>query len=229
MKMLILGDVHGWWGDMIKIIDALKPDLVLQVGDFGYFPHHKGYDPRARGVASPVPVYFCDGNHEDHDALATLRAQAGGERTGHEIAPNIFWQDRGSTINLPDGRVALFCGGGDSIDKRRRIEGESWFPGEQINDEDMDSLPDGRVDIVISHTCPNRMILNAVPYPDALVHDPARVRLDEVLDRYRPAQWFFGHWHFPIQGETGDCKWFGLNDLSGYGCFAWVDRGWKYE
>ena len=110
MKVLVLGDVHGWWKDMMTVIGNVKPDLVLQVGDFGYFPRHAGYNPRGQ-VESPVPIHWCDGNHEDHESLVALRN--GGERRAHEVAPNVFWQDRGSTILLPDGRVVLFIGGAD--------------------------------------------------------------------------------------------------------------------
>ena len=222
MKVMVMGDVHGWWTDMMKLIEIQKPDVVLQVGDFGYFPRHPDYTPQTRGVKSPVPLHWCDGNHEDHDALAALRKSFGGERTAHEVAPNVFWQDRGTTTTLPDGRAVLFFGGADSIDKRLRIEGESWFPGEQINDEDMIALPDGNIDIIVSHTCPNRIIIDAVNYPDALVHDPTRERLDEVFERYRQKHWYFGHWHMPMRGEVDGCQYLGLNDLSGRGCFAWL-------
>jgi hypothetical protein len=223
-KVLILGDVHGWWGDLVKVVTTLEPDIVLQVGDFGFFPEQSRYNPREWGLASPVPVHWCDGNHEDHAALARLRASAGGRRVTHEVAPNVFWQDRGSTLTLPDGRVALFMGGADSIDKRLRIEGESWFPGEQISDEDMAALPEGPVDIVISHTAPNRILLEAVNHPDALVRDPARERLDEVLKRYRPSRWYFGHWHAPMVGEADGCKWTALNDMAGNGFYAWLGK-----
>lgn len=216
MMIAVLGDCHGWWTDMQILIANLKADIVLQVGDFGYFPRHPGYDPRER-IESPVPIHFCDGNHEDHERLVALRKD--GERTAHEVAQNVFWQDRGSTLTLPDGRVVLFLGGADSIDKRLRTEGDSWFPGEQITDADMQALPDVKVDIVVSHTCPNEILMSEVVCPEALVRDTARERLDEVLVRYQPAQWFFGHWHRPMRGVTHGCAWEGLNDLSGYGCF----------
>lgn len=206
----------------MRIMDTLKPDLVLQVGDFGYFPELPRYNPREWGMTSPVPVHWCDGNHEDHRALARLRASASGQRVAHQVATNIIWQDRGSTIELPDGRIVLFMGGADSIDKRSRVEGDSWFAGEQITDADMAALPEGRVDIVISHTAPNRILLSAVNFPDALVRDPVREKLDAIFEKYHPKRWYFGHWHAPMRGQADGCRWIGLNDLSGNGYYAWL-------
>ena len=105
-----------------------------------------------------------------------------------------------------------------------RVEGDSWFAGEQISDEDMRALPDVKVDIVVSHTCPNVILMSEVVCPEALVRDTARERLDEVFARYRPEQWFFGHWHRPMRGVFDGCSWEGLNDLSGYGCVYVIEN-----
>jgi hypothetical protein len=76
------------------------------------------------------------------------------------------------------------------------------------------------VDIAISHTAPNLILLEAVNHPDALVRDLARERFDEMLKRYRPSRWYFGHWHVPMVGETDGCKWTALNDMAGSGFYA---------
>ena len=34
----IMGDVEGDWKTMMEIINEDQPDMVLQVGDFGYWP-----------------------------------------------------------------------------------------------------------------------------------------------------------------------------------------------
>lgn len=222
MKILVLGDVHGRWKTMMDFVENMKPDLVLQVGDFGYFPRFEKYNPRDQ-INSSVPIHWCDGNHEDHESLVALREQSGGERRAHEVAPNVFWQDRGSTLMLPDGRVALFAGGAFSIDKKERVQGRDWFPGEMINWADMSSLPDCQVDIVISHTCPNRFELPS-EFSEKEV-DPSRQFLDEVLERYNPESWYFGHWHKHMRGQVAGCAWEALDMLTPMfhpHCFSWI-------
>ena len=65
-------------------------------------------------------VLFCDGNHDNHWELRALKNLA--------VSDNVFYQPRGSTITLPDGRNFLFMGGANSIDKYRRTVGVSWCP-----------------------------------------------------------------------------------------------------
>jgi hypothetical protein len=229
MRVMVLGDVHGHWADLSDLIKNMQPDIVLQCGDFGYFPRwvEKGggrpYDPTGR-MTNRVRFHWCDGNHEDHEILAMLRENLdGGKRRAFEIAPNVFWQDRGSTLTLPDGRVVLFMGGGDSTDKKARKQGRDWFPGELISWADMRALPDVEVDIVISHTCPKKFKLQLKNHDKE--NDPSRQFLDEVLERYKPKLWFFGHWHNRIQGREGRCSWEGLNKLTPMlkaDCFSWL-------
>ena len=45
-------------------------------------------------------------------------------------------------LGLPDGRIVLFMGGADSIDKKYRKIGFDWFPEELITQKDIYELPD---------------------------------------------------------------------------------------
>ena len=141
---------------MNSLIANLKPDLVLQCGDFGYFPREQRFkvgtltpdypfNPIGK-VSSPVPIHWCDGNHEDHASLAPFKSY---QPTGHQIARNVIYQERGSTLTLPDGRKVLFMGGADSTDKGMRNEGLDWFNEELITEKDFENLPDGKIYIVI--------------------------------------------------------------------------------
>lgn len=227
MKVLVVGDVHSKWETLNELVTAQNPDIVLQCGDFGYFPRLicKGdrlYDPNGK-VSENVPILWCDGNHEDHEVLAALRESGGEGRRAYEVAESVYWQDRGSTIMLPDGRVVLFMGGADSIDKDNREQGRDWFPGELVTRADIAALPDVEVDIVISHTCPNSFKL-PTNFPEKEC-DPSRQFLDEVFQRYSPTHWFFGHWHEHMLGKAGECSWECLDMLSSVhdsGCFAWL-------
>jgi len=215
--IIVAGDVHGCFGRFNQFINKKHPKIVLQCGDWGFWPRA---DQRAAweiGHPEPSPkvgetkVYWCDGNHEDHQCL--LR------RSTNELWKNVFYMKRGSTLGLPDGRVVMFFGGADSYDKNQRKPGWNWFSEEMITEQDMEDLPDVKVDIVISHTCPMEFDVYA-PIPDKM-NDECRSYLSRLLERYKPSRWYFGHWHKYKAGEYGGCKWTGLSML---GRTDW----WKY-
>jgi len=201
----------------------------LQCGDFGYFPDEAEFDPAKKLKSGGVPVHWCDGNHEDHGALAKFRSDP---PTGHEVSENCVYQERGSTLTLPDGRVVLFMGGGDSIDKHERVEGVDWFPTELLTEADLARLPDCQVDIVISHTfpacfCVRKIFVPMGNYPLKLdLSDPTEEVLDAVFERYRPSRWYFGHWHKYLTGEHRGCQWTALSYASHTGWWTWLpERG----
>ena len=205
MRVIFIGDIHGNFHMLHRFRSLFRqPDLVIQCGDFGY-QHGETM------TATPYPVHFCDGNHENFHDLFLNRA---GDPTprAHEIIPNLFWQDRGSTLTLPDGRVVLFAGGAFSVDWPLRTEGLDLFSREELlSDEDFSRFPDCKVDIVVSHTMPSRLL------PEFLgsmlqfeTRDPSCDVLDKVFDRYRPKLWFFGHWHERRIVEMDGCTFHAL-------------------
>ena len=194
-KIVVMGDIHGDFATLNTFINKHHPKIILQVGDFGYWPNMTDVGtPKAQDTL----IYFCDGNHEDHWALR--------DRTTDELWPNIHFMPRGSTLRLPDGRNVLFIGGGISIDKYRRTIGVSWFPEETITQKDISNLPDETVDIVISHTCPNEFDIRG-RFNMAKFDDPSQDALSVVLEKYNPALWYFGHFHVTSKGTYNKTKW----------------------
>lgn len=213
LDTLVVGDVHGDWNALNRVLEVHKPAVALIVGDMGFFPL-LGMDPRsgvhtALASGQKVEVRFCDGNHEDHGALERL--SSGPPRASCEIAENLFYQPRGSTCTLPDGRTVLFVGGAKSVDRRARVEDVTWFPQEVLKGED---LPEALypADVVVSHTAPRIFSLQKllglceVPFWWDVSPDPSEVILDDVLARVAPPVWVCGHWHAPytarISGTT---------------------------
>ena len=101
-KILAVGDVHGKFGMLNKLINKEKPDLVLQCGDFGYWPkeHGKTYVGSTGRVTyfdqycikpGDSKIYFCAGNHEDHESLLL-------KEENNEIMKNVFYKKKGSTL-----------------------------------------------------------------------------------------------------------------------------------
>ena len=221
MKIMVMGDVHRDFGALNSLVAKKRPDIVLSAGDFGYWPGKPNTWTRADGrimhkkVIEPkmgkTKLYFCDGNHEDHWALKKLES--------NEVYPNVFWMKRESVMTLEDGRVVMFMGGAISIDKANRKLGYDWFPDEEISYSDVHELPEVKVDIVVSHTCPREFEMMG---EDIRQRDNSRMALSYVLMKYEPKQWYFGHWHFFKRGEYRGCKWVGLSMSRETGWWEWL-------
>lgn len=182
-EIIVVGDIHGAWGPLNSLVDKKKPKIVLQCGDFGWWPkfHNSraissgeyedisdslvNADPWQHHIARRVPKpwdQFGLKNKDtkiywcdgNHEDHWDLVEERNYMKAPCEMMPNVYYMKRGSILTLPDGRNVLFMGGADSIDKNYRTLGEDWFPEELINYRDIDNLPDINIDIVISHTCP---------------------------------------------------------------------------
>jgi len=213
--IIVTGDVHGRFGYLNSLINRHKNklDLVICCGDFGYWPN---FSDEHKKIKSPVPVLWCDGNHEDHWAIKKLV-----EEDNLEIAPNTFYMPRGSTYKLKDGRTILFMGGADSIDKGQRILGRDWFPEEIISQKDMMNLPDTKVDIFVTHTCPSELYPIMARYYSK-DREPSNYALSALWKIYQPSLWFFGHWHCYKEGTLNNTKWYALS-FAGSGTRWWME------
>jgi hypothetical protein len=225
MRILLMGDTHGHWDRINTTVATLRPDVLIQLGDFGYWPNIDRYDPCKHLALGKTQVRFLDGNHENHEELARFRGET---PVAREVCPGIFYQERGSFMDLPDGRRILFMGGADSIDKKSRTPGLDWFPGEIITEKDLQRLPAGKVDIVCSHTAPRRFGIKQKFLKRHGGHDhgddPSEDALDHVFERYRPRWWFFSHWHARMFGESDGCRWFCLDIAGGHRhSYLWLD------
>ena len=209
--IIVVGDLHGDFAKLNRLICRRRPEFVLQVGDFGFWPF--GQDaPHLHLKPQGAKIHWIDGNHEEHEELL----ETGGRLPGVD---KVVFQPRGSVLQLPDGRNVLFCGGAKSIDHAVRMSGFNWFPDlEMLNEDDLYSFPDPNkvnIDIVVSHTAPCEFDVKGFPehlWPDWWDHepDPSRNILSVVYERYRPARWFFGHFHRFQEGECRGCKWTAL-------------------
>jgi hypothetical protein len=134
---------------------------------------------------------------------------------------------RGNTLTLPDGRNVLFMGGAHSIDEDAREPGIDWFPQEAITEADIHNLPDMEIDIVISHTCPVEIFDKLSKMTGMISHDidSSRGALSYVLERYRPALWYFGHFHVYATGKTRGVRWFCLDKVGGYKWWTRLKEG----
>jgi len=222
-EILVCGDIHGEWGPLNKLISRYKPEIILQCGDFGWWPklHNTELIKTGRrwkkwnqyGLKNgDTKIYFCDGNHEDHWDLKEYDGMK-------EIMPNVFYMPRGSVLELPDSRKVLFMGGASSIDKDRRIVGHDWFPEEEINQKDLYDLTNDEINIIISHTCPTEFRKGA-EFCEFKHKDWSNEALSFLLEKYSPELWYFGHFHYYDISKYLNTKWYCLNTIGG-------SYGWK--
>ena len=234
--IIVCGDTHAYWGPLNQLINRRKPKLILQVGDFGWWPrlHDRTeiniYGKRKRwnqyGIKNPeTEILWCPGNHEDWEEL-DLRGEFS------EVMPRVYYMPRGSTYTLDDDRVVLFVGGGLSIDKHLRTMGIDWFPQEMVPASILYKMEEKnlrKVDIVISHTCPfefNSGLNSKMPYIgwEHKFHDSSQEVLSEVLNTYKPVLWYFGHFHVRAEGhyKLTNTRWFALSDIPNAGWWRYL-------
>jgi hypothetical protein len=117
-RVLIAGGAHGNTASVEGLVGTAAEQgcpIVIQVGDFGYFPDHPEGPRFLTAVDTAcsrdgVELWFIDGNHDDHSALAEHR-----ERD----TPVALTED---VIYIPRGALALGCitfgflGGAFSVD-----------------------------------------------------------------------------------------------------------------
>lgn len=214
-RIMFIGDIHGNWGKLNAIISKKKPDIVIQCGDWGWFPHLHNksgmyYDSKKKWdqygtKAQGAKIYWCRGNHDNVDDLKQYTEIS-------ELEPNIFYCPFGTVLKLPTNESVLFCSGAKSIDSHLRTIGVDWWSDEQISYRDINNLPDVKIDIVVSHTIPN----DFVPYLGVKLYqvkDCSMDALDYVFQKYTPKYWYSGHFHLFQYKVVNGCKWFSLADI----------------
>lgn len=213
MKLRFFGDTHGAVGNVLHQ-DPSNVDMVFQCGDFGVWPI-QDIETHRKCWEATVPVYFCRGNHEWHDFLD--------EHPRHEVSflgktskdhgyttVDVFFGDNGALHTFIDDEgyehTVLFMGGGLSIDKHLRVEGMTWWPQEQMSNEEymkiFELVKDKKIDIVVSHTCPQFIVDQRFEdltqgYDNAKLEDNTQVQLAHLWYnlKHTPKLWVFGHWH----------------------------------
>lgn len=172
-RVAVAGD---WHGDIVPVRRVLSKvarqgaQVVLHVGDFGYFPNRADYwafiaEVNARAELHDYVVVFVEGNHEQFNRTVGVGAGAGvGEVFAREglddlrsladedgfvrVAPRVFWATRGASLRVGDaggrrGLSFLGLGGAGSINREHmRFRGE-WSKSELVTAEDVEAVKAG--------------------------------------------------------------------------------------
>jgi Icc-related predicted phosphoesterase len=199
--VLLVGDLHGNTDVAINAIEYAA-DLgvfgVIQLGDFGYWPRvNRDFMGTVERTAKRcnVVVAFLDGNHEDHESLASF-----------ENSDHVAHLKRGESFPL-HGYKWLAIGGAASIDYQHRTEGISWFREETLSREDIARAMDHtNVQVVVAHNAPHGVPkLEAFKEKTAHLWSPEGLAYSEgdqklygaLRDHLLPYYWYHGHFHYP--------------------------------
>lgn len=221
-KILVVGDIHRRWKYLNILIETEHPDIILQCGDFGWWPlednrllHNELW--KLKGIVSNgCQIFWCDGNHEDHWSLIN--------QPKSEIDySGVTYMPRGTTVTLPDGRTVMFVGGAQTHNKQGLVFGVDWFWEETISYKDAERCLsyDGQVDIVVSHTCPKEFNPRYNQGNSQKCNDPSREYLSLIFQKFRPKQWFFGHFHLFQERIVEGTHFVGL-DYPDHGDTWWI-------
>lgn len=207
----LTGDTHGRFeriGIFCDKMQTSRDDILIILGDAGINFHAGALDILRKEYLAKLPItLLCiHGNHERRpESLPYYDEQEwhGGKVYVEERYPNILFAKDGEVYDL-DGRKAIAIGGAYSIDKARRIEGQSWWPDEQPSpaiksrvENTLDQL-NWQIDVVLSHTTPLKYEPVEVFFPgidQSKVDKSTEEWLDGIEDRLEYSKWYCGHYH----------------------------------
>ena len=154
-----------------------------------------------------VPTLCVHGNHEQRpDSIDSYHEIEwhGGIVYIEDAYPNLLFAKDGEVYDL-DTQKALVIGGAYSVDKEYRLRnGMPWFPDEQPSAEIKARVEkklgelEWKVDVVLSHTCPEKYIPTEALLPgidQSAVDRSTEEWLGRIEEKLDYKAWFCGHWH----------------------------------
>lgn len=225
-RLMIAGDWHSNRHHAKRAIEyaaSVKAKAILQLGDWGYWP---GWDHTQTQIGhcrftqevrqhckdAGIPLYWLDGNHENHEALAPGQ----GDEWVRHLPRGHRWSWWGKTW--------MAIGGGVSVDKKWRTPGQDWFPEETLTPQQWEHcMRAGEVDVIVSHDCPSGVLIPGVHalqkqgkgadgtiltdpwFPIEQLHESEAHRglLGDIQQEKNPKHWFHGHYHNRYNGQVG--------------------------
>lgn len=188
MKILLIGDTHGNWKVLYKILNLEKPSLLIHCGDWGTSRLEDSKRFKIFVEKAKIPIVSIYGNHDSIETIRNLRAK------------NYYWLPNFIPRKIKGFR---FLGINGNIAGRIR---NPWHITEEIIREELRLCLLAKpktLDFIVSHECPKG-------YGD-IIKSRARDKtgkslwrknvgaksLFEVLDKLRPKFYLCGHIHFP--------------------------------
>lgn len=207
-KIVIAGDAHGRWDTLLRSVKDLEGEVLIQLGDTGFYPfpqradkkskqhdlHEKEYLPYLTGKKDlPLPTYFMKGNHEDFDFLKRLES-------GEIRIPNLTFIPNGSVIEVGGTRFGFLGGNyGPGYIDRKTLQGGKR---KHFLQSELDQLAEQEFDVLLTHDGPTSEELRGGC-------DPIR----KLILKTRPKVAYHGHLHHAYETMIGDTKVIGLGKV----------------
>jgi Icc-related predicted phosphoesterase len=173
----VIGDIHGDF----KIYQDLIKDIShsIQVGDFGFEDAWNTLKEVDSNYHKIIP-----GNHDNYDYINLNKP------------PHILGNFGEAIL---DQLKFFFVRGGDSIDKKWRVIGRSWWKDEQLSykqlQEAIDFYTICKPEIVITRTFPEVTFFELFPKLWQVIPSITGNSLSTMLEIHKPKLWIFGHMH----------------------------------
>ncbi len=210
----ITGDTHGVSdpNGFLKLdvfasqnAELTKNDYLIIAGDAGVVWSKETLDKMIASYGNfSFTVLYIDGNHENFDMLEQYPVEIWNGGKIHRISDSIYHLMRGQIFTLEEKTIFTF-GGAESIDKRYRIEGVSWWkqevPSRAEFEEAIDNLQNVnfKVDYIVTHTI-DAMTLSI---PPMLRYSSKLSDTSKMLDYFQHnvdyKHWYCGHFHEDIK------------------------------
>lgn len=223
-RVYILGDLHGsakpvrrFYQDYVKMLDKTDNTLIL-LGDAGlnFFFNHRDEEFKKKLSKYPFTYFVIRGNHEQRPSICmeehindwTHEEFWDGRVMVEKEYPYIKYAEDSPSVYYIETEDQLYktltVPGAYSVDKYKRLqEGWSWFPAEQLTEEEMGwgreiVERDPAFDLVLSHTCP-------IMYEPTDLFLPVvnQATVDKTMERYLGElefkldyrAWCWAHYH----------------------------------
>lgn len=209
-SILVAGDTHGDIDHIRYLADVAvehQVDAVVQVGDFGFL-FEQGFVLACRDLTDDAvcPMFWIDGNHDNHETIARLAGDATEPVALWDVAPDVLYVPRGAVFDVGAGNRCMGVGGAVSIDQGHRVRYVSWWPEETITTADVNRACDnGPVDVLFTHDAPYGMAA-IEPHMGGCGErldresEHNRRAVSAIIDATTPNLVFHGHHHHRYAG-----------------------------
>lgn len=210
--LIFIGDTHSTDITYQLLIRCPNRYDIVHIGDGGWgfgkgsfaLDNAKSWAKRINDLCqdADINLYHIIGNHDNPEVWNLPNLS------------NLFFVKTGDVGVFPDGKKALFIGGGISLDRISRKEGESYWKGEIT--PQLETVE--KCDYVFTHDAPERFNHSSYTIPthwtyyyerDVTLLDDAvaqRKVVGDIVDRSGATQLIGGHFHNNTKQEIDGIK-----------------------
>jgi len=173
MKIVVIGDIHGNYDYLKRILKDTSGDIYLQVGDFA--------GDKEDYLDLEKTVYFIKGNHECFDIIDKYEEPT-------EIKKNLIYIPTGKVVEVNGIRIGAFGGNFSPISFGKRKKELSGKRRSHITIDDFKKATKMKdIDILLTHEAPLPFIIDG--------KDVGILLITILLHTLKPKLHFFGHHH----------------------------------